>query len=611
MMRCRRALLAGLVLLLVATAAGAQEGDTIAAPTPDYDADIPDRIRGTVYEDTNRNGRRDAGEPGVAGVSVTDGFTVVSTNDAGHFELTPSPYAVFIYLSRPSGYGVSGPWYQPLANEVNFALKESDIDEASFTLIHVTDNHLSDLAASQQGLRQFVAEVNALDPPPAFVFNTGDLVNCSKQLTTPVEVAERYFTAYADIMRALKMPFYNVAGDHSDVGYRMDQFPRTDFRCGKAMYWEYLGPHYFSFEFGNLHIVSIDTVYKGGTDQEYSETRWGRETMLPEHLAWLRQDLQRRTPGTIVLTGSENPLDDFIPGFDQMGIRLQLVGDTHVVSHQDGPVPSRAAGALSGTWWSGPCADLSPQGYMIYHVDGDELDCFYKGLGRQVEIVAPAFGARVSGEATVQAHLAQGDLSGPLQYRIGGGDWRPMDRGEDDFYRETYEAVFDCAALPDGLAQLSVRTADAAEERAIPLTVDSGEAGFAATADATLVVEPSGLVGLNITPRGRFTVIFNGSPVATIDEQRRHEITIPAADLRRVNALRFEAAEQGDAMTIVEPHLMLGDQVLSDPRQEAIREVRLNHWAAEIVGRAGAVIGPGRETSFGVRQEEFCFVIPR
>lgn len=611
----QRALAVVLASVLVAAAASAQEGSAIDTPQPDYDAVLPAMISGVVYEDANRNGVRDPDERAVAGASITDGFTVVCTDEAGRYELSPSADAVFIALTRPSGYDVVGSWYQPLSESVDFPVTQSDVDGNAFTFIHVTDNHLSDLAASHEGLQQFVREVNALDPPPAFVLNTGDLVDCSKQLTTPVEDARRFFEAYAEIMSDLLVPFYNVAGDHSDVGYRMEQFPRTDFRCGKAMYWEHFGPHYFSFEFGNLHIVSVDVVYKGGTDKEYNEKTWGRETMLPEHLAWLQQDLANRTPGTIVLTGSEDPLNDFIPGFEEMGVRLQLVGNTHVVSYQDGPVPSRAAGALSGTWWNGPCADLSPQGYMIYRVDGDDLACFYRGLGRQVEIDGPRFGARISGEVTVQAHLVQGDRSGPLRFRLGDADWRPMgaraQRGPDAFYRESWEAAFDSRALSDGLVQLSVRSDDGGEERTVPLAIDNGEADFVAPTDATLVVEPAGLVGLNTKPRGQWSVVLNGSPVATIDRQRRYEIPVAAADLRRVNSLRFEPARPDDAMTLLEPHLIVGDEVLSDPRQEAIREVRVNHWGEEIAARAGAVVGPGRETSFGVRQDEFCFVIPR
>ncbi len=601
----------GLAVLLTTAVVSAEEVPAITAPAPDYDAEVPALIAGVVFEDTNADGLRGAEERGVPGVSVSDGFTVVATNEAGRFELTPSSDAVFVALTRPPGYDVQGSWYAPLAEEVNFALVPTDRDQGAFTFVHVSDNHLSDLAASREGLTRFVDEVNSLSPAPALVFNTGDLVNCSKQLTTPVEDAQRYFDTYAEIMGKLRVPWYNVAGDHSDVGYRMEQFPRTDFRCGKAMYWEHFGPHYFSFEYGNLHIVSIDAVYKGGDDKEYNEKRWGRATMLPEHLDWLRQDLERRSPGTIVLTGSENPLNDFIPGFEQMAVSLQLVGDTHVVSFQDGPVPSRTGGALSGTWWKGACADLSPQGYMIYRADGDQLDHFYKGLGRQIEIDHPRFGARVSGEVAVQAHLAQGDLAGPLQFRLGHGDWRPMQRRDDAFYRENYEGAFDSTALPDGIVQLTVRAADGAEERTIPLVIDNSGADLAAPADATLVIEPAGLIGLNTRPRGQFAVLFNGSAVATVGEQGRCEIAIPAERLQRVNSLRFEAAEEGDAMTMMEPHLIVGDEVLSDPRQAAIREVRLNHWTADIVERAGTVVGPGRETSFGVRQDEFCFVIPR
>ena len=60
---------------------------------------------GTVFEDLNGNGLLDAGEPGVAGVRVSDGETVRLTDEYGRYRLEIDDEAV-IFITKPRGYAV-------------------------------------------------------------------------------------------------------------------------------------------------------------------------------------------------------------------------------------------------------------------------------------------------------------------------------------------------------------------------------------------------------------------------------------------------------------------------------------------------------------------------
>ena len=117
------------------------------------------------------------------------------------------------------------------------------------------------------GLSRFVREVNDLEPQPRFVVNSGDLLNLHKALVNSPESGHADFRNYVGIMNHLTMPHYNVAGDHTDSSYRLEQYPRGDHRCGKPLYWEYLGPNFFSFEYGSVHFVSVDFGYHLGQKQ--------------------------------------------------------------------------------------------------------------------------------------------------------------------------------------------------------------------------------------------------------------------------------------------------------------------------------------------------------
>lgn len=159
-------------------------------PKPNYGVPVPKQITGRV---TLRPKGKSAG---AEGVSVTDGYSVVKTDTEGHYTLTPNPSAVFIYITRPAGYEVTGDWYQPVASEVNFSLQAAVDDENEYTFVHVTDAHIMDDIVSIQSLSRFVKEVNALTPRPRFVVNSGDLINLSKSLEGSPDAAHKQLSNY-------------------------------------------------------------------------------------------------------------------------------------------------------------------------------------------------------------------------------------------------------------------------------------------------------------------------------------------------------------------------------------------------------------------------------
>jgi hypothetical protein len=58
---------------------------------------------GTVYNDANGNGVRDAGEHGLSGVLVSNGADIVATDKAGHYTLPVSDDTI-VFLIKPRGW---------------------------------------------------------------------------------------------------------------------------------------------------------------------------------------------------------------------------------------------------------------------------------------------------------------------------------------------------------------------------------------------------------------------------------------------------------------------------------------------------------------------------
>lgn len=598
-------------------------------PQPNYGVEVPGKITGQVVL------REGSQQVGVPGVSVSDGYSVVKTDPSGHFNLPANPDAVFVSVTRPSGYDVVGDWYQPVAHEVGFELKRVNEDENQFTFIHVTDTHISGDPVALAGLSQFVNEVNGLDPPPRFVINSGDLINLSKALLSSPETGHQSFQNYVGIMNHLTMPHYNVAGDHTDSSYRLKQFPRGDHRCGKPMFWEYLGPHFFSFEYGKIHFMSIDYGYHLGKRKLNINGKlldYPTLQVQPMHTEWMKQDMASRSPGSFVVTSSEHDLMVYCPGFEQMAakndVRLQLVGDDHVVSYKSRPVPYRTGGALAGCWWNPAtnhlCPDLSPQGYLIYQVTGEKMETFYKGLGQRVGIVSPRIGAAISGAIQVEAHLVQPQENEYLEYSLDGEEWIPMKKTGAPFYRDLYAAQIDATQLEEGYLDFRVRSNLSLEERTRRLVIIHRQIQVDVEEAATLSFRLTGKnampAGANPKPAnsrlpvGKTEVLFNGKVIGALsaETQKEYSFKIEASLLRRANTLSFRFEDSEDGFTLAHPVLVYQGREIRDPRDAAIHDIKLAHWGKAGANFGGYIVGnaePPDETPFQRRQSTFCFVL--
>src|SRR4051812_12444650 len=71
------------------------------------------RTRGSVFIDANGNGRRDAGEKGLGGVSVSNQSDVVVTDSSGAFDIAAGQSGI-VYVTVPTDYKSVGPFWRPL-----------------------------------------------------------------------------------------------------------------------------------------------------------------------------------------------------------------------------------------------------------------------------------------------------------------------------------------------------------------------------------------------------------------------------------------------------------------------------------------------------------------
>ena len=277
--------------------------------------------RGVVFEDRNGNGSRDAGEPGLAGVAVSNGLDVVLSDAKGRYKL-PVEDGTVLFVTKPSGYSVPlGPdmlprhYYVhdpdgtpaelglryagveptgPLPKSVDFPLQAAEEPER-FDVIWFADPQTR-VGEEIDFLRDdVVAELAGVEA--AFGITAGDIMYDDLSL----------YPRYNEVIARIGIPWYNVPGNH-DLNLMAELH-----EDGRETFKRIFGPPYHSFDYGNAHFVVLDDVhYLGsrlGRDKERPRTAGKYEGRIEgRQLAWLANDLRHVPKERLVVLGMHIPL---------------------------------------------------------------------------------------------------------------------------------------------------------------------------------------------------------------------------------------------------------------------------------------------------------------
>lgn len=166
-------------------------------------------VPGSAFVDSNRNGRRDPGERGLANVTVSNQDAVVATDSAGEFRIERGPNDI-VFISVPDNYQTVGRFWRNVDDvplRVEFALVEAKSPE-TFTFAHASDTHISPASVNRtQQLRVLVDSMR-----PAFVLIAGDLVKDA--LRVPEAEATSYYNLFMQELGRFVTPAFTVPGNH-------------------------------------------------------------------------------------------------------------------------------------------------------------------------------------------------------------------------------------------------------------------------------------------------------------------------------------------------------------------------------------------------------------
>jgi len=163
-----------------------------------------------------------------------------------------------------------------------------------FRFVQMSDLHLLDRETVSSGvktarnLETAVDEVNALDPPPAFVVVTGDVAS---------DVGRGYALAL-EILGRIRVPFVILPGNH-------DFLKAT--RAATLAYASLGLPFFYSFDVGLWHFVCLNA-------QPDPAKMPVAGTIDPIQLAWLESDLRAASRPAMVFVHQSPVLGELQPG---------------------------------------------------------------------------------------------------------------------------------------------------------------------------------------------------------------------------------------------------------------------------------------------------------
>jgi hypothetical protein len=425
------------------------------------------QVDGTVFEDTNGNGSRDAGERGIGGVALSNGRDIVRSAADGSYAIAARPDDV-VFAIKPAdrGFGLRADglpdFWRDLRSLVaqgiepglaalsglrfDIALSPRHDARGPMQVLLFTDPQVASLVDVDYYYKDIVAPLAGTTA--ALGMTMGDLVDDAPSLYPVLDA----------VTASLGVPWLHVAGNHDlDAGAATDAETLRTFRST-------YGPDTVAREEPQATFIGLDDVvampgqrpaYVGGLREDqfafleaYLPTvRKDRLLVVGAHIPFF--DTARPGAEPTFRAADRERLFALLRGFPHL---LLLSGHTHNQQHffhdaRDGwhgaqPLHEYNIGAACGAFWSGvedaegvpdsTMSDGTPNGYAVLTIAGhgdyklawhNARDAADSQIGLHAPKVLrrgayPAFG--------VYANVYMGMDDSVVEYRVDHGQWKPM-----------------------------------------------------------------------------------------------------------------------------------------------------------------------------------------
>lgn len=448
-------------------------------------AEAAEPLSGVIYDDRDDDGRRDRGEPGVAGVLVSNGRELAETDAAGRYRLAVAPGQT-VFAIKPAGWRLPekdlarpGAWRHvpltvtpslkyggivsgekisghraadPMPKTFDIGLRREPPGDGWLEVRVFADPQVKSLVDVGYYARDIVDSVLAervgeARRAPELGLSLGDIVDDDLSL----------YPALNAQTRRIGVPWLHVAGNHDlDFDVARDEDSLQTFR-------NTFGPDTFAWEEDDAVFVGLDDViYRPGQSPAYIGG------LREDQFAFLEAYLPRVSKQRLLVLAFHIPLfepegRDTFRDADRARLFallrefpnvLILSGHSHAQQHwmhgaRTGwqgakPLHEYNVGAACGAFWTGvkdangipdtTMADGTPNGYASLGVgrDGRYVLGWHPARDAQdsqIGLFAPKVLRRGAYPAYgVFANVYMGREDTRVEFRIDDGEWKPMRR---------------------------------------------------------------------------------------------------------------------------------------------------------------------------------------
>lgn len=416
------------------------------------------KVEGKVFEDSNKNGQYDKGEPLLKGITISNGRDLVKTNDKGEYKITAlEDYQVF--LIKPNNYQSS----LSRDNKVNFYMPYESLGKVStynFPLYRQDESkplHAVLLGDLQSDVSDDIHHVEKLvvsellQSRPDLIFPLGDLVFDRLEVLEPLSKS----------LGLIGSPIYYVVGNH-------------DLNFGKGLtikdrdttYKQVFGPSYYALEYGEELIIVLNNIMPIDEKKYVGKIDEMQKTFLKNVLKQYSTTHKKVKVMMHIPIEFMQDKDEFLTLFDAYEQVFVGTGHTHTQYHNyydrkdKTAIHELVAGAVCGAWWQGPhdiegipfamMYDGTWKGYWHLYSTPDNYNLKYKASGRdkekQIQVWAPEVkewdkSLEHLNDGYVYANVFAGDQNTDVQISYDGVTWQKMEyyAGVDPHYTRMIE----------------------------------------------------------------------------------------------------------------------------------------------------------------------------
>lgn len=355
----------------------------------------------------------------VAGVAVSDGVLVTTTDAEGRYYLRSERKNVFVFISIPKNFRVAIDRAVPQFFQRFKSTRTSTYEQHNFVLapeentrhrvLVWSDTHLANRTDDANQFKKFfkpdieqqIAKAKS-EGVKLYAVGLGDLAWDEYWYKNDYSLKD-----YREDISDFDLTIFSSPGNHDNDPSIADDF------LAAAGFRDNLNPLYYSFNIGDIHYIMMDnTLFKnsGASSNSYNVQDY-TEGFTDDQMKWLKADLATVPEGTTIIFGLHIPWTNrsqangnftyAMPATFRTWVESMLSKYTvhfisgHTHTNYTNIINSKMmehniAGVCGTWWWTGyysknKCrlnGDGSPSGYKVFDINGSDVKWQFKVMSR-------------------------------------------------------------------------------------------------------------------------------------------------------------------------------------------------------------------------------------